>query len=395
MNYEATTIPSKSDVPATMQSHGTAAKTRQSGAGSVLVWLAQFGIGLVLLISGVEKVLRPYDFLDALYGYGLLGPAVGLGVAAALPWLEIVLGACLVTGICRGYAAGVSAGLFGVFAVVLAWKTVSGESGGDCGCGGVLPGGSSVSWTTAARAAVLGGIAAVVAARAFTSGRGGVDVDRMQPAASRAGAVVGRVVFLTLVVGLTGCGGGEVGPDQAVLDAAYRHPEGQGYSGDGIGIPVDIVHAGQVVRAKEGYGTNSLGYTFAVMWEVAKKRGLLNELYLEDFETFRRDWYRADPETESRGLVGAMERVGIGYEVPFADAQPGDFLILGFYEQRGPSAVFLDWVHHEGKLVGVRYRTSELDTNGIADTSRAFVGTGIRQGVINPAYTLVGRLNRS
>lgn len=70
-------------------------------------------------------------------------------------------------------------------------------------------------------------------------------------------------------------------------------------------------------------------------------RGLLDELYLEDVEAFRRDWYRSVPETQSRGLVGAMETVGIGREVALADELPGDFVLLGFSENRGPVRFFL------------------------------------------------------
>ena len=43
----------------------------------------------------------------------------------------------------------------------------------------------------------------------------------------------------------------------------------------------------------------------------------------------------------------------------------------------------------------MRYRTSSSGLKGIGDESLAFVGTGIRQGILDPQYTLVGRLNRS
>ena len=309
-----------------------------------LLWLVRVGLGVVLLLSGADKIMRPYDFLDAVYGYGLMGPLVGMTVAVVLPWLEVLLGACLVMGVGGGTAAGVSAGLFGLFAVLLAWRTLGGGAGGDCGCGGLLPGGDTVSWATTLRAALLAAVAAGVAC--FTRVVQGWNIRGVAAPipAHRGASVPPTVVLLACCMALTGCGGGESGPDQAVLDAAYRYGDGGGYSGDGIGSPIDIVHAGQVVRDREPWGTNSLGFTFAVMWEVAQQRGLLEELYLEDVEAFRREWFRSVPETQLRGLVGAMESIGIGREVALGDALPGDFVLLGHSENRGPSAIFLGWV---------------------------------------------------
>ncbi len=42
----------------------------------------------------------------------------------------------------------------------------------------------------------------------------------------------------------------------------------------------------------------------------------------------------------------------------------------------------------------MKYRTSEAESGGIKDVAKAFTGTGIRQGILDPQYTLVGRLNR-
>jgi len=48
--------------------------------------------GALFLWSGLNKVARPYDFLMDVYRYELVNAQVGLLVAMALPWLEVILG---------------------------------------------------------------------------------------------------------------------------------------------------------------------------------------------------------------------------------------------------------------------------------------------------------------
>ena len=63
----------------------------------LLVALRLF-LGLLLLYSGMAKIRQPFEFLTAVYAYDLVGPTIGLLLAAGLPWLEIVVGGCLVSG---------------------------------------------------------------------------------------------------------------------------------------------------------------------------------------------------------------------------------------------------------------------------------------------------------
>jgi Methylamine utilisation protein MauE len=59
----------------------------------------QLTLGFVLLMSSLPKLCQPYDFLTAIYRYELVGPMLGVLVAAVLPWLELVVGICLIGGI--------------------------------------------------------------------------------------------------------------------------------------------------------------------------------------------------------------------------------------------------------------------------------------------------------
>jgi len=61
--------------------------------------LLRLFIGGVFLWSSLSKLQQPYEFLSAVYNYELVGPQLGLWVAASVPWLELAVGICLVLGI--------------------------------------------------------------------------------------------------------------------------------------------------------------------------------------------------------------------------------------------------------------------------------------------------------
>ena len=71
--------------------------------GSVAGWLAGAALGVVLLVSGIAKRVDR--------GWPTAASALGAPswVAAPLPWVEVVLGAVLVSGSARPFAAVLNA----------------------------------------------------------------------------------------------------------------------------------------------------------------------------------------------------------------------------------------------------------------------------------------------
>lgn len=67
---------------------------RQSFSG-----LARVAFGMLFVASGLAKFQQPYDFLADVYSYELVGPSLGYQIALWLPWIEFVLGVCLIAGI--------------------------------------------------------------------------------------------------------------------------------------------------------------------------------------------------------------------------------------------------------------------------------------------------------
>src|SRR5687767_5702848 len=85
--------------------------------------VARLGLAAVFLVSGVLKGIDPDATYVAVRAYDVLPKAGVAVVAAALPWLEIVLGLLLLAGIATRAVAVASAGLLLVFVagVTQAW----------------------------------------------------------------------------------------------------------------------------------------------------------------------------------------------------------------------------------------------------------------------------------
>jgi hypothetical protein len=113
----------------------------------------RLGLGCVFLWSSLPKIRYPYDFLSAIYEYELVGPKLGMLVAMGLPWLELLVGLCLLGGIFVGGALLTTMGLAAVFVFVQASALYRGLEI-SCGC---FSSSSSevVSYATLTRSIVL------------------------------------------------------------------------------------------------------------------------------------------------------------------------------------------------------------------------------------------------
>lgn len=114
----------------TIQPAATGAKIAR-----ILTLLIRLGLGGILLWSGVAKLRQPYDFLSNVYQYELLGPKMGMAVAMILPWVEVVIGLCLLAGLFVGGALLGSILLAAVFTFAQASAMRRGLSI-ECGCFG-------------------------------------------------------------------------------------------------------------------------------------------------------------------------------------------------------------------------------------------------------------------
>jgi len=128
------------------------ANRRRIGAGLVIV--VRVVLGCVFVYSGLVKIQHPYDFLSNLYAYELTGPRTGILVAVVLPWLEVMLGICLVSGLLAGGAMLSSAILLAGFCLVQASAIHRGLEI-SCGCFGSASDDSAIGYGTLVRTALM------------------------------------------------------------------------------------------------------------------------------------------------------------------------------------------------------------------------------------------------
>ena len=109
-------------------------------------------LGGLFFYAGLQKVLHPYEFAEAVAAYQLL-PESLVGVAVAgLPWLEIAAGFFLVAGLKPRSCLLLLAGLVAIFLVVILITMARGLKI-DCGCGLFFQ--RQVGWAAVLEDAVL------------------------------------------------------------------------------------------------------------------------------------------------------------------------------------------------------------------------------------------------
>ncbi|MHC4397412.1 MAG: MauE/DoxX family redox-associated membrane protein [Planctomycetota bacterium] len=102
---------------------------------SALFYVLRIGIGCMFIWGSLPKIRQPYDFLSSVYSYELVGSRLGMFIAMTLPWLELMVGICLIGGIFVSGALLASMGMAAMFTFVLASALYQGLEI-TCGCFG-------------------------------------------------------------------------------------------------------------------------------------------------------------------------------------------------------------------------------------------------------------------
>jgi uncharacterized membrane protein YphA (DoxX/SURF4 family) len=102
-----------------------------------LLVLFRLVLGGLFVYAGVVKVLDPLDFAQNIRNYRLVGQSLSFIAAVVLPWLEILAGVALATGIWKRASALIISGLL-VFFIVLTLVTIARGLDVECGCFGAL-----------------------------------------------------------------------------------------------------------------------------------------------------------------------------------------------------------------------------------------------------------------
>ena len=113
-------------------------------SGAVVRTLSAFS-GAVLVYSGLLHAWQPFYFAHSVAAYGVLPVPVIVGVAFVVPYVQLVVGVCLLAGTGGREARWLALALFGSFVIMQAKVLIRGESI-RCGCFGFAS--ETVSWKT-------------------------------------------------------------------------------------------------------------------------------------------------------------------------------------------------------------------------------------------------------
>ncbi len=93
----------------------------------------RLALAFVFIYASLDKILNPGEFAKAIFNYQVL-PGVLINLTALiLPWLELVLGACLLFNRLMQGASGLAAGLMIVFTGLILFNLARGLDI-SCGC---------------------------------------------------------------------------------------------------------------------------------------------------------------------------------------------------------------------------------------------------------------------
>jgi uncharacterized membrane protein YphA (DoxX/SURF4 family) len=90
-------------------------------------------LGAVFVYAAYDKILHPMDFARAVYNYQILPEILVNLVALVLPFLELLIGLCLILGVWLPGATVISSGLLVVFISALSFNLFRGLDV-HCGC---------------------------------------------------------------------------------------------------------------------------------------------------------------------------------------------------------------------------------------------------------------------
>ncbi|MDI6796331.1 MAG: MauE/DoxX family redox-associated membrane protein [Desulfatibacillaceae bacterium] len=104
----------------------------------LLFMLARLVLGGVFIYASLDKIVNPADFARAVYFYQLLPDSLINIVAIILPWLELFMGICIISGIWLPGAVLLANVLLWSFFAALVFNTARGLDV-HCGCFSTRP----------------------------------------------------------------------------------------------------------------------------------------------------------------------------------------------------------------------------------------------------------------
>jgi hypothetical protein len=172
------------------------------------------------------------------------------------------------------------------------------------------------------------------------------------------------------------------------------------------GVTSNLYYQGKLLLKANPSGNRAshcVGITFEVffraMEEWNQRQGnagdTIKGLNYEQLYDFILKWYSAGPKTENN-LAIALEKYKLGKRITnFEETRPGDFIDFSRENPTGHTVVLIYWVRDNGKIVGLRYWSSQESTNGIGYKTEYFNilrSDGTKYGNIMMDGVYIGRV---
>jgi uncharacterized membrane protein YphA (DoxX/SURF4 family) len=101
-----------------------------------LYWPAlalRIGFGLLLILASLDKIAKPLLFAQAVENYRVIGESLSYWIAIWIPWLELLTGILLISGLWLESAVWINGLLMGLFLILVGQAYARGLDI-DCGC---------------------------------------------------------------------------------------------------------------------------------------------------------------------------------------------------------------------------------------------------------------------
>jgi len=200
------------------------------------------------------------------------------------------------------------------------------------------------------------------------------------------------VLSLSFVVSPTVVGTSEVDLNPYVLQgiADYTDPIPYLLNTDYAnynGVTEDIVYGSRTLLKAHPSGNKAshcVGLTFEVFFnamqlrnkELGLRSNSFNGMTGDELFDFILTWYAAKDDKGQYNLATAVESYGLGRRITdWNEIKPGDFIDFTRANHTGHAVVFLDWVYHNGQIVGMRYWSTQDLTSGVGVAVEYFDAT--------------------
>ncbi|MBU3192196.1 hypothetical protein K9O30_14790 [Clostridium bowmanii] len=188
----------------------------------------------------------------------------------------------------------------------------------------------------------------------------------------------------------------EIGKYTYLLNNDYAH-----YNG----VTQDIAYKGTTLLRANPDGSRSshcVGLTFEVFFKAMQARNIdagiskdnFNNMSSENMTDFMLTWYAAlgTPKSQGDQLAGAIEKYGLGTRITnLEEARTGDFVDFERTTSIGHAAVFMNWIRDNNNIIGFKYWSSNVSTNGI-NYKEEYFSDSVTAGIVDRRQLYIGRV---